>query len=131
MNSFPEIKNPISVKRALSMNALVLAFVGDAAETLSVRSRLASESDFKAGKLHELTASAVNAKALAAEAERIFKKLNEDELAVFMRARNGKAKNPAKNAALAEYRMATALEAVIGFLYLTGQSRRLEELFSI
>ncbi|MDR1939868.1 MAG: ribonuclease III [Clostridiales bacterium] len=127
---FPKCQSPMSPKQASSMNALVLAFIGDAVQTLGVRTRLASSSDFKAGELHRLTSVAVNARAQAEKSASLADKLTDDERAVFMRARNSKSKNVAKNAAVGEYHMATALEAVIGFLYLTGQDDRIRELFA-
>jgi ribonuclease-3 family protein len=112
------------------MNALVLAFIGDALMTLCVRTDAALGSARKSGALQKETAGIVNARAQAAAAAEILPFLGEDERAVYMRARNGKTKNTAKNAAVSEYRNATGLEAVIGFLYVTGKSARIEELFS-
>lgn len=123
----------IEPKQARSLNGLVLAYVGDAVQSLIVRTKLATEHDFKAGELHKLTSQTVNARAQADMAEHLLAQnlLTEDEKDVFMRARNGKSHHKAKNAAGSDYRKASGLEAVIGYLYLIGNYGRIEELLSV
>ena len=112
------------------MNPLVLAFVGDAVETLRVRTRFALTSGEKAHALHEKTSSEVNAKAQSEQAEKVLPFLTEEEREIYRRARNSKNRHHAKNYSVADYRRASGLEAVIGYLYLTGEEERLEALFS-
>lgn len=126
--NIPVHPNPIEIKNALNMNALVLAFIGDAFLTLFVRTDFSLASTLKAGGLHKRTSEVVNARNQAKIADEIFPLLNEAESAVYMRGRNGKSKNSAKNADIFEYKKATALEAVLGFLYITGQTDRIGEL---
>lgn len=111
------------------MNPLVLAFVGDGVETLHVRTKVALASDAKANALHRRTSEAVNAHAQSEQAEKILPFLTEEETEIYLRARNSKSRHHAKNFSVGDYRRASGLEAVIGYLYLTGETERLEELF--
>ena len=76
-----------------------------------------------------MTSGRVNARAQAADAERILPSLSEEEHDIYRRARNAKINTAAKNASIAEYKKATGLEAVIGYLYITGKEERLKALF--
>ncbi len=111
------------------MNPLVLAFVGDGVETLHVRTKVALASEAKAHALHRQTAEEVNAHAQSSQAEKILPFLTEEEKEIYLRARNSKSRHHAKNFSVGDYRRASGLEAVIGYLYLTGETARLDELF--
>lgn len=113
------------------MNPLVLAFVGDAVETLRVRTRVALEDTSKSHELHLRTAREVNAHAQSNDAEKVLPYLTEEEASIYRRARNSKSRHHAKNFSVTEYRRASGLEAVLGYLYLAGEEERLEELFEI
>ena len=113
---------------AVNVNPLVLAYVGDAVHSLIVREKLVHEHDFKAGRMHELASGQVNAHSQSQLAEKLLPCLTEEERDVFMRGRNGKSHHVAKNQTLADYRMATGIEAVIGYLYLIGNTERLMQL---
>lgn len=115
-------------KEARSLNSLVLAYVGDAVHSLYERTQLASTHDCKAGELHKLASGRVNAHEQAILADKLFDALTEDEQSVFLRGRNGKSHHKAKNQSGADYRKATGLEAVIGYLYLIGNVNRIKEL---
>ena len=125
------LKTPLDKNKVRQMNPLVLAFVGDGVETLRVRTRLALSSDAKTNALHRLASGEVNAHAQSEQAERVLPHLTEEENEIFLRARNSKSHHHAKNYSVGDYRRASGLEAVIGYLYLTGQTERLEELFEI
>lgn len=109
-------------------NPVVLAFIGDAVHTLYVRESLARTTDYKANKLHKITSGEVKAAAQAEKADRIQSLLTEAEKDIYLRARNAHTGSSAKNASIGEYKKATGFEAVIGYLYLTGQNERLKEL---
>ena len=111
--------------KAKNLNPIVLAFVGDAVYSLFVRERLTFLSDCKTGELNIRATSEVNAIAQAEFVKQILDFLDEEELSVFKRARNAKKTTKAKNASVAEYNMATGFEAILGYLYLTGQNDRL------
>ena len=127
----PRLDNVISEAKARNLSPLTLAFVGDALHSLYVKTALALSHDFKAGALHAYTSREINANAQASRAESIVKILNGDELAIYKRARNVSPRNVPKNADIAAYSKATAFEAVLGYLYLTGQTQRLEELLNV
>ncbi|HAE88307.1 MAG TPA: ribonuclease III [Clostridiales bacterium] len=122
----PQDKNKIK-----QMNPLVLAFVGDGVETLFVRAKVALSGDAKANALHKKASAEVNAHAQSEQAERVLPYLTEEEKDVFLRARNSKSRHHAKNFSVTDYRRASGWEAVIGYLYLTGEIDRLKELFEL
>ena len=113
------------------MNPLVLAFVGDAVETLRVRTRFALQDTSKSHALHLKTAHEINAHAQAQDAEKLLPYLTEEEADIYRRACNSKSRHRAKNYSEKEYRRASGLEAVLGYLYLAGEKERLEELFEL
>ncbi len=121
----------LTAKEAANINALVLAYVGDAVWSLYVREKLASSSDLKAGQLHKIASNMVNAGAQARLADKVCDLLTEEEHDVFLRGRNAKAHHKAKNQSGADYRKATGMEAVIGYLYLVGRQQRIKEILGI
>ena len=127
----PIAKEFLTEKEILSLNPLVLAFVGDSVQQLMVRTKLASTSTAKAGELHKLQSEQIKASAQAKYMDEIMSILTEEEIAVFKRARNTHMNTMAKNASVADYKKASGFEAVIGYLYLLGKNERLEELFEI
>ena len=118
----------LSAKEAQQLNSLVLAYVGDAVQSLYVRQSLATSCDLKAGELHKLASSIVNAHNQALLADKLMDSFTQEEKDVFLRGRNGKSHHKAKNQTGADYRKATGFEAVIGYLYLTGNDSRIVEL---
>lgn len=109
---------------------LALSFVGDAVHTLFVRERVFGQSPYKNNELHKLAGEVCCAADQALAAKRLLPLLNEDELFVFKKGKNAHVNSVPKHSSLTDYKSATALEAVIGFLYLSGQSERLNELMS-
>ena len=116
--------------KATNLNPIVLAFVGDAVYSLFIRERLTFSADYKTGELNRLATSEVNASAQADFVNEILPLLTEEELSVFKRARNAKKGTKAKHATIAEYNCATGFEAVLGFLYLIGETERLNFLLN-
>ena len=114
----------------MGLSSIVLAFVGDAVYSLFVRERLAFENDSKTGELNKLSSEIVCAKAQAKRIDELMPILTEEEVAIFKRARNTKKGAKAKNASVAEYNKSTGFEAVIGFLYVTGEYERLNYLLN-
>lgn len=117
-------------QKANNVNPIVLAFVGDAVYSLFVRERLTFSNDAKSGTLNKLATAEVNACAQAEFVKEIQPLFNDDELAVFKRARNAKKPTKAKHASVAEYNTATGFEAVLGYLYLIGDNDRLNFLLN-
>ena len=120
----------MTIKEATSMNPQVLAFVGDSVYTLYVRTHLATHHGEKSGVLHQLANTYVKAKGQSDVVAEIESDLSEEELAIYKRARNYKTKSVAKNQNVVDYHRATGLEALVGYLYLTGQEERLDWLLS-
>lgn len=110
---------------------LALAFVGDGVYELYVRTRLMHKGSLQANKLHRLAIQYVKAGAQAASVRAILDKLSEEESAVYRRGRNAKSATVPKNADVAEYRMATGFEALLGYLYLGGRAERLQEIMEL
>lgn len=106
----------------------VLAFVGDGVFGLMVREYLALNSRVHAGEQHNRAVAMVRCEAQAAYMQRLLPHLTEEEEGVFRRGRNYHTSHtPRKN--VAAYRTATGLEALFGYLYLSGNTSRLRELF--
>lgn len=108
----------------------VLAFVGDAVYGLYVRLHLA-EVNRPSGELHKLSVKLVNASAQANAFALIENLLTEKELSVFKRGRNFHTSTTPKSATNKEYHTATGLECLFGFLQLSGEKSRADELFEI
>ncbi len=116
--------------RARMLNPLQLAYIGDAVWELMVRSRIIYKGR-SARHVHKDAVACVNAAAQARALRRIEDMLTEPEADIARRGRNAHAHHAApKNQDAADYRAATALEALIGYLYLTGQEERLLQLFT-
>ncbi|MDE7182167.1 MAG: ribonuclease III [Clostridia bacterium] len=120
----------IPTERARNLSPVTLAFVGDAVYSLYVRERLVITTSFGTGTLQKLTSAEVSAHGQSGLVERILPKLTEEETDIFKRGRNAKKPTKSKNASVAEYNRSTGFEAVLGFLYLTGQYKRIEEILS-
>lgn len=104
--------------------ALTLAYIGDCVYELYVRSRLICDRDHKVNALHKQATKYVCAGAQAAFFYRVKELLTDEEMEIFRRGRNTKSHVP-KNAEMKDYRMATGVEALIGYLYLKGETDRL------
>ncbi len=120
-----EFFEPLPLDKADNLNAVTLAFVGDAVYSLYVRQKLALRADYPTGKLQKLTVAEVSAHGQNGLLKNLSGKFTPHEEEIFKRGRNAKKPSHSKNADLAEYNNSTGLEAVIGWLYLTGQSERL------
>lgn len=106
--------------------SLELAYLGDTVYDLYVRSHLVAEGG-RVGALHRRAIRLVCAHAQSEALGRVQDRLSEEETAVARRARNAQ-QSPPKHADAAEYHRATALEAVVGYLYATGQLERMREI---
>lgn len=113
------------------LSPLTLAFLGDAVYELCVRQRVVAEGNRPVNGMHREAVKLVNAAAQSDAFERISGALTEEELAVYKRGRNANATSSPKHAALADYRRATGVEALFGYLYLKGETERIGELFDL
>ena len=103
---------------------LALAYIGDAVYDLIFRTAVVQKGNTSAHKLHIQTSQFVKASAQAELAEAIMEELSKEELAVYKRGKNAKPYTMAKNATMGDYKRATGLEALMGYLYLTDQMER-------
>lgn len=113
------------------LSPLTLAFIGDTVYDLLVREEIICNANRPANDLHSLAVKKVKASAQAKAVESIFDSLNEKEQAVFKRGRNAKSAHTAKNASTGDYHKATGLEALIGYLYLSGETQRIIDLYNL
>lgn len=107
---------------------LTLAYIGDSIYDLVVRTMLVGKGNAPVNSLHRRASSLVKAEAQRDSLRRIEPLLTEEEQGVYRRGRNAKSYTSAKNASINDYRIATGFEALMGYLYLTGQTERLLEL---
>lgn len=112
------------------MNGIALAYMGDAIYEIYIRRHLLAKGLTKPTKLHHKTTHYVSAKAQAFLIEKMQEQnvLNDEELEFFKRGRNAKSHTSAKNTSVVTYRISTGFEALFGYLYLSDQIERLEEL---
>lgn len=113
-----------------NLSPLTLSFVGDAVYGLMVREMLA-EINRPAGELHAASVKLVNATAQANAFRLIEGILTEKELSVYKRGRNAHVNSVPKNSSVGDYHSATGLEALFGYLHLSGNTERARELFKI
>lgn len=116
------LKNPVDLH---TLSPLALALVGDGVYELMVRERLLCEANRSAGELHRLAVSLVRAEAQAKAMQKIEPLLTEEESAVYRRGRNAHTSRTGS-----DYHRATGLETLFGYLYLKGDSDRVQALFS-
>ena len=118
----------VSADKARNISPVTLAFVGDAVYSLYVRQRLVLTTDYGTGELQKLSSSKVSAHGQSGLLEKLLPLLTEEETDIYKRGRNAKKPTKSKNASVVEYNRSTGLEAVLGFLYLTGRDSRITQL---
>lgn len=110
------------------MPPLVWAYIGDCVYELFIRMQLVNTTKLNPHKLHIEAIKHVKAKSQAETLNEIYDELSEEEKNIVRRGRNAQNHHLPKNAELADYTYATAFEALIGYLYLTKQDERLNEI---
>ncbi len=116
---------------ANSYSPLTLAYIGDSVFDIVIKTVVVEQANCAANKLHKKTSALVKAAAQAQMAEFLLPVLSEEEQNILRRGRNAKSNTIAKNATHSEYRKATGLEALIGYLYLEGRTERFVELIKM
>jgi len=112
-------------------NPVTMAYLGDCVYELYVRSRICACADAHINQLHRQATRYVSAVGQSHALGCIEGKLTDREASIVRRGRNAKCGSPAKNASLTDYRRATAFEALLGYLYLKGETERLEQLMDL
>ncbi len=118
----------LSSKDWKQYSPLALAYIGDAAYELVVRTIVMNGGNMQTQKLHQKVTHFVSAKAQAAMIDVIAEMMTEEEAAVYRRGRNSKPYTKAKNASMEQYLKATGFEALMGYLYLNREFDRMNEL---
>lgn len=121
----------LTEKEASGYSPNVLAFYGDCVYELLVRKRVVLKGSTSAGRLHDLAVKQVRASYQSQAVAVIEPMLTEREADILRRGRNAGGISVPKSAKPSEYRRATALETLFGYLSLTGQTERIEELFNV
>ena len=114
-----------------SYSPLTLAYIGDCVYDLIIKTLVISEGNKQVKKLHQETSKIVQASAQSEMMRVIQEVLTEEEHAVYRRGRNAKSVSRAKNQSLTDYRRATGFEALMGWLYLQDDWKRMIDLIKI
>ena len=130
LNEYLNDKFGIEAKDIRSYSPLTLAYIGDAIFDMIIRSILVSRGNTQVNNLHKRACAIVKAQTQADFADVLMDTFTEDEMNIYRRGRNSKPHTKAKNASTMEYLEATGFEAVIGYLYLTGNMDRICELIN-
>ena len=127
------IRESFSINEAdiKTYSPLTLAYIGDAIFDLIIRTAIVSNGNTNANNLHKSASSIVKAGTQSEMIEKMIPHLTEEEAGVYKRGRNAKSHTAAKNASIGDYRRATGLEALIGYLYLQDKMDRIMELVKI
>nr|WP_296265477.1 ribonuclease III domain-containing protein [uncultured Merdimonas sp.] len=107
---------------------LALAYIGDGIYELVIRTLVVNKGNKQVQKLHKETSALVQASAQSRMMRRLQEELTEEEHAVYKRGRNAKSVSPAKNQSVTDYRRATGFEALMGYLYLKKDWKRMLDL---
>lgn len=110
---------------------LTLAYIGDSIYDLIIKTLVVNDGNQQVQKLHKRTSRFVQASAQSQMMRAIQERLTEDEHAVYKRGRNAKSVSTAKNQSVTDYRRATGFEALMGYLYLKKEWKRMLELVKI
>lgn len=127
-NLFRNINRQLSKEDIAMLSPLQLAYIGDAVYELLVRTYLLKE-NIPVKKLHNTTINYVKAKAQAQAIHGLDKMLSDEEKRLVKKGRNAKSKSMPKNADMLDYKYATGLETLFGYLYLNRDDMRIKELF--
>lgn len=114
-----------------ALNGLSLAFIGDAVYEIMVREHLLRNGSLQIGKLHKMAVEMVRASFQASVFDFLEPLLTEEENSILHRGRNASATHIPKNANAIEYRKATGVESLFGWLYLEQKNERIRELFEM
>lgn len=118
-------------REANAYSPLSLAFLGDSVYDTLVREHLLMKANVPVSKLHSAKIKLVCAEFQSDAYEKVAEQLSERELAVLKRGRNATGNTVPKHADALQYRRATAIESLFGFLYITGRTERVRELFAL
>ena len=110
---------------------LALAYMGDCIFDLCVRTYILKQANMPVNKLHQKAKALVNATSQSKMYRGLLDIATEEEVSILKRGRNAHSNTKAKNSTMIDYKNATGLEALFGYLYLKGEQKRIDELFKI
>ncbi len=110
---------------------LTLAYIGDCVYDLIIKNIMVSRGNKQVNKLHKETSNLVQASTQSLMMRTMQEHLTEEEHVIYKRGRNAKSVSPAKNQSITDYRRATGFEALLGYLYLKKDWKRLIDLVKI
>lgn len=114
-----------------SYSPLTLAYIGDSIYDLVIKSLVVNRGNKQVNKLHQETSSLVQASTQSRMMRTMQEHLTEEEHMIYKRGRNAKSVSPAKNQSITDYRRATGFEALLGYLYLKKEWKRMLDLIKI
>ena len=114
-----------------SYSPLTLAYIGDSIYDLIIKSLVINQGNRQVNKLHKEPSMYVQASTQSLMMRAMQEELTEEEHAVYKRGRNAKSVSPAKNQSITDYRRATGFEALLGYLYLKKEWKRMLDLVKI
>ena len=121
----------VTKKDIRTYNPVTLAFIGDTIYDLFVRTLIVGEGNASVNVMNRRAASIVKAEAQAKVHDLILPMLSEQEADILRRGRNAHKKTSAKNASITDYHKATGVEALIGYLYMSGDTERIYEIMRL
>lgn len=122
------MENKVDIKQ---YSPLALAYMGDCIFDLCVRTHILKQANMPANKLHQKSKALVNATSQSKMYKHLIEIVSEEEKAILKRGRNAHTNTKAKNATMMDYKNATGLEALFGYLYFKEEYNRIDELFKI
>lgn len=131
INHLLEITSETMNHKANSYSPLALAYIGDGVYEMFIRTYVLNKGNAPVNKMHKASRDLVRASSQAKMYHVIEEHLTEEERAVLRRGRNAKSISIPKNGDVTEYRHATGLEALIGYLYIDGQIERIKTLIDL
>lgn len=114
-----------------NISALNLAYMGDAVFEVFVRSKVIQDGEAPVNVLHKRSKNIVNAQSQSQMYHKLAKIATDEEMQIMRRGRNAKSATKAKSATICQYRHATGVEALFGYLFLKGDTKRLKYLFKL
>ncbi len=127
----PDDASILDISRKDELGGLSLAYIGDAVFELMVRLYMTEHGSIRVEKLHKRVTETVNAGTQSRISYILKDRLTDEEAEVFRRGRNQKSQTAARHQSITDYRRATGLEALFGWLYIHDRRARLRELFMI
>jgi len=125
------VEGNLSAVNVANLPILVLAYLGDAVYELRIRRHLLEQGICKVNDLHKAAVDLVKATRQARLCHQIESILEPKDADILRRGRNAKSGHQPPHVAVQDYRLATGLEALVGYLYLTGQGEKLDKIFAI